>query len=335
MKKKVKKNGYFKFYVKTIILLVCMLTLQLQPLYSSEIVDRIVVVVNDDIITLSDLNEIFDQYYQKITQSGYLPAKEKEMIYKVRQDAINRLIDNKLTEQEIEKKKIFVDDKELNSAIERIKKDNYYTDEDLRAALLREGLTVDEYKGHIEKQILRSKLVNYEIKSKIVITGEDVKDYYNKNKKLYKGKIKYHLKNIIIPLSEYAAEDDRKKAENSIKSILSLLNKGDSFADVAKKYSRSALASQGGDLGFIEESGLSVKLQQVIKNIKVGEFTGIIETDHGYQIFFVEDIVTTKGKSLEIAYADIENKLYNEVVNKKYSNWLEKLRGKSVIKIIN
>ncbi len=335
MKKKVKKNGYFKFYVKTIILLVCMLTLQLQPLYSSEIVDRIVVVVNDDIITLSDLNEIFDQYYQKITQSGYLPAKEKEMIYKVRQDAINRLIDNKLTEQEIEKKKIFVDDKELNSAIERIKKDNYYTDEDLRAALLQEGLTVDEYKGHIEKQILRSKLVNYEIKSKIVITGEDVKDYYNKNKKLYKGKIKYHLKNIIIPLPEYAAEDDRKKAENSIKSILSLLNKGDSFADVAKKYSRSALASQGGDLGFIEESCLSVKLQQVIKNIKVGEFTGIIETDHGYQIFFVEDIVTTKGKSLEIAYADIENKLYNEVVNKKYSNWLEKLREKSVIKIIN
>ncbi len=335
MGKKVKKNIYFKYYAKIIVLLFCLLNLQIQSLYSSEIVDRIVVVVNDDIITLSDLNEVFDQYYQKIIKSGYLPDREKKMIYQVRKDAIDRLIDKKLTEQEIGKNNISVDDKELDSAIERIKKDNYYTDEDLRAALLQEGLTIDGYKDSLEKQILRSKLVNYQVKSKIVITEEDIKDYYNKNAKQYKGKIKYHLRNLLIPLPEYATEDEKKNAENKMKSILDSLNKGEDFAEAAKKYSGSALASQGGDLGFIEESGLSAKLQQVIRKIKVGEYTGIIETDYGYQIFFVEEIVTTEGKSFELAYADIENKLYNEVVNKEYLNWLEKLREKSVIKIIN
>ncbi len=79
---------------------------------------------------------------------------------------------------------------------------------------------------------------------------------------------------------------------------------------------------------------LSPQLRNIIKEMKAGEFTPVLDTDQGFQIFLVKEIVQTSGKPLEDVSPEIEGILFNEIVEKKYQSWLEDLRKQSVIKII-
>ena len=301
---------------------------------SGEIVDRIVAVVNDDVITLSELNKVIKPYVEKIRTLGYLPEKEKQLIFKVRESILNRLIDEKIEDQEIKRAKIEISDEQIDNTIERAKRTNYITDEELRAELAKEGLSMKEYRKQIKEKILRTRLVNLNVKSKIVITKEDIKAYYEKHPEKYGGKDKYHLRNIIMKIPSFADSDKRLEIKGKMDEILEKLKAGQSFEDLAKKYSESSAASDGGDLGMFEFDSLSPELQKAIKKIKPGEFTSVLDTDQGYQIFFLEKIVKVSGKPLKEVSPEIERILYEESVDRKYNSWLESLRKQAVIKII-
>jgi len=301
---------------------------------SAEVVDRIVAVVNDDIITLFDLNISLKPYVEKIEELDYPPETERKMLFKTREDVLNQLIDQKITDQEIKRSKITVSEKEMDESIEQIKKTNLFTDEDLKIALSKEGLTFEEYRQRMKEQILRTKLINLQVKSKIVITREDEKNYYETHKDKYAGKEKYHLRNIIMIVSRFADENEKLKIKTKMETVLAKLKAGESFETMARTYSESSLASEGGDLGFFELDDLSPHLQKVIKGMKAGEFTPVIDTDQGYQIFLVQEILETPGKSLEDVSFEIKRILYNEVVNNKYQTWVKDLREQSHIKII-
>jgi peptidyl-prolyl cis-trans isomerase SurA len=301
---------------------------------SAEIVDRIVAVVNDDIITLLELNRFLKPYAEKIKTLGYPLEKERKMLFKVREDILNNLIDQKIKDQEIKRFKITISQKEVDQTIERIKEANFFTDEDLRTALAKDGLTMEEYREQIKEQILRTKLVNLKIKSKIVITKEDIKSYYENNSDKYGGQEKYHLRNIIMKVSPFADEKEKLEIKTRMEAILDKLNSGQSFETMARTYSESSLAAEGGDLGLFGLDKLSPQLQKAIKGMKADEFTPVLDTDQGYQIFFVQEVVKTPGKSLEEVSPEIDRILFNEIVDKKFQSWLKDLRKESHIKII-
>jgi peptidyl-prolyl cis-trans isomerase SurA len=301
---------------------------------SAEVVDRIVAVVNDDIITLFELNRSFKPYAERIRERGYSIDREHKMLFKVREDMLNQLIDQKLKDQEIERFKIKIGEQEIDQTIERIKETNFYTDEDLRGALAKEGLTMEEYRERIKEQMLRTKLINLKVKSKIVITKEDITAYYENHQDKYGGKKKYHLYNIISKVPLFADEKEKLKIKARMDVILTELNAGKSFESVAKSHSESSLDVAGGDLGLFQLEELSPQLRNTIKEMKAGEFTPVLDTDQGFQIFFVKEIVQTSGKPLEEVSPEIERMLFNEVVEKKFQSWLGDLRNQSVIKII-
>ncbi len=298
------------------------------------VVDRIVAVVNDDIITLMELKEVINPYEKKIMSLGYSPEKQRKMVFKVRAETLNQMIDMKLTEQEIKQLDIVIDENEIDSAIERVKEANFFTDEDLRKVLASEGSSIEEYKEKLRQQMLKSKLVNYKIKSKIVITKNDIKKYYDSNKEQYEGKSKYHLRNIFKQVPDQASKQEKDSVFEKMEKALESLRQGGSFGDVAGTFSELHNASKGGDLGVISIDVFSPQLQKEIAGMKEGEFTSILDTDQGFQIFFVEMIIKEKGKSFEDASLEIEEKLYNEIVDKKFQEWLEGLREGAHIKII-
>ncbi|MBW2443445.1 MAG: SurA N-terminal domain-containing protein, partial [Deltaproteobacteria bacterium] len=138
-----------------------------------ELVDRIVAVVNNDIITLYDLNRAFAPYVKNIKALQYPPEKERQTLFKVRQDILNQLIDRILANQQIKRGQITVSQNEIDNTIERFKESRQLTDEQLRLGLESQGMSMEDYRKEIEEQILRAKLVNREVKAKIVITKED------------------------------------------------------------------------------------------------------------------------------------------------------------------
>ncbi|MBU0986289.1 MAG: SurA N-terminal domain-containing protein [Proteobacteria bacterium] len=300
----------------------------------AEVIDRVVAVVNDDIITLFELNRKLQPYAERVKALGYFPEREREMLHKVREEMLDQLIDSKIKEQEIKRVKIKVGEEEIDNTIERVKEANFYTDEDLRAALTREGGDMQEYREQIKEQLLRSKLVNLEIKSKIVITQEDIKAYYDNHLEKYGGEKKYHLRNIIMSVSPFADKDKKQKIKTNMEEVLEKLNEGEPFETMVSLYSESPLAAKDGDLGWFALDQLSPRLREAIKGFKPGDYTPVIETDQGYQIFLVEDILQPQGKSLEEVTPEIEGILFVENVNKKFQSWLEELRKRANIKKI-
>ena len=301
---------------------------------SAELVDRIVAVVNDDIVTLYELNLALQPYLKQIMTFGYSNEKEDELLYTVREKMLNQLIEEMLTDQEIKNYDITVGKKELDDTIERIKKANLYTDEDLRKVLAADGLTMEKYYESVKKQILRSKLVEYEVKSKVVVTQEDIRSYYEEHVDKYGGKEQYHLFNILVKGSSFGDEKTGGDVFNKIKMIHDKLNEGASFEEMSRMYSESPFAQEGGDIGFFKIKELSDQIQEALKKIKVGEFTEILDTDQGYQIFFVKEIINTPGKSFEDVSSSIEEELYSDKVNDRFQVWLENIRKRSYIKII-
>jgi peptidyl-prolyl cis-trans isomerase SurA len=292
---------------------------------AAEIVDRIVAIVNDDVISLYELNQIAKPYFERIKSSQYPVDVEKKLMFDVRQKILKELIDQKLTDQELERLKISVSDNEIENAIERLKESKFITDEQLREALAKEGLTYEQYREQTKKQIQRAKLVNLEVRSKIVITEEAE----------FAGEEKFHLRNLHMRVPSYASYEDRQIAFKTMQTARLELESGKSIETVVQEFTGLASQVDGGDLGFFKLDDLAPRLQELIKDMKAGDLTPVLEMEFGFQIVYLDEIVESGGKSLEEAKTEIQNKLYSQIVDEKYSSWLQALRDRSHIKIVN
>lgn len=304
------------------------------PLASAEVVDRIVAVVNDDIIRLRELNRALLPLEKQIRQKGYPLSKEVEEIFKVRKEVLNNLIDEKLADQEIKNSGIFVENNELDSAIEQVKAMNYYSDEDLRMALTANDVSMDEYREEIRRQILRNKLVNIKIKSKIIVTPSDIALYYDQNPDKYASKKKFMLRNILIVPEDPMDQRSQDTVDKTMTDLYRQISEGASFEDMARSYSQGVNAADGGRLGFFSLDELAVNIGDAIKSLQPGEFSEVTETEQGLQIFYVEKIEEAGGKPLSEVEDEIRQHLYESAVNEKFESWIKALREDAYIKII-
>jgi peptidyl-prolyl cis-trans isomerase SurA len=301
---------------------------------AAETVDRIVAIVNEDIIRLKELNAAFKPLSEQIYAKDYAESKEQEVLYEKRIEVLNQLIDEALADQVIEQKGITVSSEEIDNAIEQIKSMNYYTDEALRRYLNMNGMDMAAYREQIRQQILRSKLVNREVKSSIVITESDIREYYENHPDKYKGKPQYHLKNIFVAYGDDPSGDERAKAREKISDAMAAIDEGRAFEEVARQYSEAANAPDGGELGNFALSDLQADLQPVVKELEPGQASSVVETERGFQIFYVAEVINSADKPLEEVSEDIRNILYEQAVDRKFNEWLDSLRAESHIKII-
>ena len=295
----------------------------------SVLVNRIVAEVNEDIITLYELNQAAAPFIRRVRTMGRPLSEEREMLYEVREKMLNKLIDDKLTDQEVRRYNISISEEAIDNTIEEIKKRSLMTDQQLRAGLNKEGITIDEYRQEIKTKMLRTRLVNRQVKSKIVITDEDIRAVYEQNKADYGGEELYRLRQIII-----SPAGGQLEAQQKMEMILIELDEGAAFADLARTYSDGPAAGDGGLLGEFKLADMADTIRSALKGLKAGEHTSIMETSLGLQLFYVDDIRFIAGKTLEQSTSDIEGKLYDQIVNRKFAAWLTELRERSHIKII-
>lgn len=321
---------YKKVIALTVLALgVCLWRPALYPAQSAEVVDRIVAIVNEDIIRLSDLNRHLGPIEEQIRSRGLSPDAEADMIYEARKSLIDELIDEKLADQVIREAGIRVSENEIDATIEQIKSANRLTNEAFRRALDARGIRMENYREDLRQQILREKLINEQVKSKIVITDDDIRDYYDNHPEKYGSTGKYRLKNIFMSYGE-----DIQQSRRKMESVLEELENGADFAETARKYSMAPNAVDGGALGAFALEDLSEHLQPVMAVLEPGQFTGIVQTDLGFQIFLLEDIEEPEKQEIEEVQDRIERELYEQKVEEKFNNWIESLRKSAHIRII-
>jgi len=168
----------------------------------------------------------------------------------------------------------------------------------------------------------------------VVITEADIKAYYEKNKAKYGGGTRYHLWNLFVKLPAQASPADREAAQGLLAEVLAELRRGRSFPEIVRLTTERASAVQGSDLGLFRVEELTPQLREVVRGLKPGQFSAVVESDFGYQIVYIQEIQETVSKPLAQVEAEIQDILFRERVDDRFSSWLSDLRKRSHIKIM-
>lgn len=308
------------------------------PLYlSAEVVDKVVAVVNSDVITLSELEEETSGLLRSITENN--PDKPiVEALEEAREATLNGMIESRLIQQKAKKYNVTVTDEDIDIAYENIRNGMSLDPAEFIEKLKRSGLTVESYRKKLESQVLQSRLLSYDVRSKIVVTEEMIVDYYNENyiSKVDKGS--YYLLQIGCSWSETDDPEklnlDKQQTRLRAERIFDLAQKGQDFRTLAEKFSELPSASDGGDIGVFSLDEMAPDMRDAVSSLQPGEISKIIETPAGYQFFKLlsgEEDATVVTAAFEAVKAEIREKIYEEKLKTAYTEWVKKLKEDAYI----
>jgi peptidyl-prolyl cis-trans isomerase SurA len=312
--------------------LILLASLWLEPVFAAEVCNRLVAVVNNDVITLYELNNRMKEMTGVPVEE--LMQKNEAMYREARQKILELLIDEKIAQAKIKELRIQVSDKQVDNFLEKMKRDNQWTQEDLVAGLEKEGLSYEKYRERIRRDIERSQLIEYEVRSKIIIRDEAIQKYYEEHKGTFGVAEKVHLAGIFLMRKNVKSEEEMRELYRKAQDISAKLKAGADFGQMAGTYSEGPGAKQGGDLGQFTVEHLEAGLKSVVEALPEGGVSDPLARPNGIQIIKVVKKQTGKIRSLEEMKEAIFEILYREEVNRRYQIWIKELRDSAYTRVI-
>jgi peptidyl-prolyl cis-trans isomerase SurA len=302
------------------------------PKKPKNVTNAIAAIVNDEIITLLDVN--------REAQSAIGEAEKKAPLNdaarnQIRRTALDRLIEKKLTEQKIRELNIRVSEEEIRQAIDDVRKQNHIpSQEALVTALAGQGLSFDQYRAQLQEQIEKLKLVSIEVRSKVLVGESEMRDYYAANLPKYTEEETFRARHIFFKTGEKASPDTILRSKVTALAVLADAKGGKDFAELAKKFSEDPAARKdGGDLGSFKKGDMQPELEKTILSLKPGEVSELVTTPIGFHIIKLESRTAGTTKPFESVKSDIEEILYRKKSEERFSQWAKDLRGKASVEI--
>jgi peptidyl-prolyl cis-trans isomerase SurA len=309
---------------------------------TSEVLDRVVAVVNEDVILLSELEDTGKPYFQKVKENT--PEQSRATaLQEARNEVLESLIEKSLINQKAKVNKVTVTDEEYKKAYEQMRLRSGLSEEQFVGKLRQTGMSKETYEKNLRYQVLQNKLINFDIRSKIIITDDMVKQYYESHAKEHSvTKGGYALLQMGFtwgqsPDSNKSAPNlyaDKMDAKQRAERAHKLAGEGQDFRELAKKYSNLPSAKEGGDIGVFQEDDMAPDMREAIIRLKPGEISNVLETPAGFQFF---KLVANKDgadaqSTFETAKEGIRDILYEQQLKKEFDTWVKNLRDQAYIK---
>jgi peptidyl-prolyl cis-trans isomerase SurA len=281
----------------------------------SVVVDRVVAVVNNEIITLSDL--------QREETQKKVEAKDQRLL-------LEDMIDRRLQMAAAKAAGMDVTDKELTEALADIMKRNSLDSKQFEAALAKEGLTLEQYKTELREQMTLSRMFNKSVRSGVAVDEAEVRAYYERNIKNYSLPEEIRVRQIFFRVPEKAKPSETALIREKATAAAARAKKGENFVTLVKELSEGETAALGGDLGFLQRDQAIPEIEEAARTLKPGEIAGPLQCAGGFHIIKLEEI-RTPVKPLEKVKDEITKMLYELKMENTYRTWLQTLRGDSNI----
>jgi peptidyl-prolyl cis-trans isomerase SurA len=298
------------------------------PAESAAAANKILAVVNDEVVTQADLDIALNQIMADLNNE-YSGAELVAKIEETRRDYLNQMIEDKLILQAAKKLGVIVDDSEVEEQFKEVKSkfpsaDIFYSE------VQKAGISTEVLKKRYRENIMMGKLVSHEVKDKVVVTPSEIDDYYKKHSEELKAPEAVHIKSIMLRFEDQAGEPAVKQKADD---IIRLIKEGRDFGELAKLYSQGLKSEEGGDFGFVEKGQMREDFDKIIFSMKEGEVSEPIKADTGYFIFKIEEKRDTRMRTLSEAHDGIENIIYREKAQRRYKDWMAKLKRDAFIQI--
>jgi peptidyl-prolyl cis-trans isomerase SurA len=289
--------------------------------------DRMVAVVNSDIITQTQLDQqLLITKNQLQSQNASIPSDAQ-----LRKQVLQDLIDHSLQLQAARRAGLDVTPAEIDKAIDTIAKRNHFTTAQLRQALAQQGMIFPAYRKQLHDQILMSKVQQGGFGHTIVITPADINNFTKSGKNINLTANQYQLRDILVPVPGTPTPAQIDAARIKANELVKQLRAGANFQKIAIAQSGDDKALSGGDLGWRHLAELPPLFAQQVTTMKTG---GISEPIHAPNGFHILKLVAVKISSQNLTQAQIHQLIYEQKMQEKVQAWLQKLRQDAYIKVI-
>ncbi len=298
--------------------------------HSQEIIEEIVAIVNDEIITLSEVREEYERNY-RVLRAQFQGEEFDERLELVKKGLLDEMIMAILLVQEAGNLGINIEE-QMKMFINNLKKENNInSDEELIRILNQQGMSYEDWHSNLRENMLKEAVIVSEVQRTIVIEEAEIASYYRLHPEEFTELPEFTLKAItLISDSGNDEEVEAKKREINAK-----IEAGEDFGALASEYSDGPEKEKNGDLGSFPKGDLARELEEPVENLKQGDVTPWIQFRTGWYLLKLVEKKEERVRPFDEVRGDIENKIYSDIAQEKFEEFMKELRAKSYIKILN
>ncbi len=299
----------------------------------SQVLDQVAAVVNDEVITQSEMDIFLRPVYEDYKRE-YAGENLAQKMFEAREKLLNQLVEDRLAYQEAKNQKIEIDEAIIDKDIDDLKK-RFKKEGDLEDMLGKDGLNLKTMRDRIRRQAMIRQLQDREIRARVVVSPIEVEAYYNEHPEEFSGTEKIRVRSFTIKKDDTAREKglkdetSRTKIEDIRKKILS----GENFGELAKKFSEDTNAANEGMGDWMEHGSMIPIIDEVIFNLKQGEISQVIESPMGYHLFRVEEKQQKYHLTLEQAREQVYARIYQKKSQDRFQEWMKDLKRNAYISL--
>jgi parvulin-like peptidyl-prolyl isomerase len=280
--------------------------------------DRIVAVVNADLIMLSDVKRELAPEQERIRRQ-YRGDELAQRLQMAEYMALTKMIERRLQLQEAKAKNVDVPDQEVKQAIQQMKQQGETVDD-------KDPLSIST----VRDQLTLLKVVEREVRNGIMVGEAEMKRYYKEHQDRFALPEEYTLSQILIqPRSADSAAEALEKA----RIVAAELKRGEKFEDAALRYSDGPNASRGGRIGLVRQGELLPAIERAIASLPPGGISDLVETPEGYHIVRVDEKTPRQFRPFEEVKFEIQSLVFQQKSEDVFQSWLVELKNKAYIEI--
>jgi peptidyl-prolyl cis-trans isomerase SurA len=291
----------------------------------ADTIERVVATVNDDAIFLSELRRRSAPLIEHLASQGG-DKDTKDRLKQVYEHILRQLVDEELIEQTARKMSVTVSNLDVDQAIENVRKQNSLTAEQFWQAVQGQGFTEKQYREDVRKQLLRLKVVNQRVRSRVNISDETIKDEYDQRVRDARRRQRFRAAHVFTPLLPTATATEVQASMKAARELRTTLTSPAVFDTALAK-------SGGGDLGWLDQGDLPEELETVLLGLEPGQISEPVRSQSGVHIFLLRE--RQAGSAQLPPYEQAKEDIYRELLDKgmlrQQEVFLTELRRAAVI----
>lgn len=307
--------------MKKLFFLLLLIFFIISPVNSSQLVNRVVALVDGETITLFELQARVKQLLGLFENVNIDDLPESQLIQTQRQ-VLNQMINDILLKKEADRFGIEVTRREVDNHIDQVRAEQNMGQEEFEQFLQSQGFTLDIYRKQVSDSILRQRVLSLMVRRKVLVTMEEIEAHYRDNISQYQEEKKVHLKVIILPDIEDAVRIREQIARGEF-----------SFDDAAARFSQGPNSSGGGDLGFIEWKRLAPEWRQALDNLEQGKLSDAFQIRESGALLKLIESRSEGAVELSEVEDKIREKLFQAKLDRRFDDYISSLREKAVIDV--
>jgi peptidyl-prolyl cis-trans isomerase SurA len=291
------------------------------------VLDRVAATVNGEVVTLSELTDKGGAEYRRADELPPGESREKARS-RVLKAAFDVVLAEKLFASQAKALELEVSEAQVDAAVEDIKRRNHFDDVQLDQALAEQGMDRAGFRRAVKRDLEAYQILNFKVRSRVKVTDEDVKNYYQTHTRDFAGDDEVKVRHIFLALP---APADEAKVRARAEKLLARVRGGEDFAAVAKEVSEGPSAADGGDLGWIRRGTVQREIEQAAFALKPGQISGLVKAGPGLHILQVEDRRTSGARPFDEVKDEIRDRLTNEQLESQRQAYVSELKREAVI----